>query len=169
LFSSGWHNRKKSSEGNMILRQATDKHIGFTKTQNFSRIGIGILMACIALLAWASPAQAQLTSASVNGTVRDASGAALPGATVVLRSPATNTARTSTSNQTGGYTFIDVDPGVYTIDVSMAGFETVHQNAVPLAVNQTASFDFRMAVGEVTQPSLKPRSPISGRSSRPRP
>ncbi|MBS1800590.1 MAG: TonB-dependent receptor [Acidobacteria bacterium] len=110
-----------------------------------------LMVFCMALAMDVLPVRAQLTSASVNGTVRDASEAALPGAKVVLRSTTTNASRTATTNSSGSYAFVDIDPGSYMIEVSMTGFSTVRQSAVTLAVNQTATFNFRMNVGAVTE------------------
>ena len=103
------------------------------------------------LLAMIPAASAQLTSASVNGTVRDSTDATLAGASVILRSVSTGASRTATTNSAGAYTFVDIDPGVYTLEVSKSGFSTVQQNRVTLAVNQTATFDIRLNVGAAVE------------------
>ena len=74
----------------------------------------------LALLA--GSASAQLSTASINGAVRDPSGAVVPNATVVLRSVDTSVDRTSTSNGSGEYAFLNITPGSYTIEASAAGF-----------------------------------------------
>ncbi len=70
----------------------------------------------------AGTASAQLSTASINGAVRDPSGAVVPNATVVLRSVDTSVDRTSTSNGAGEYAFLNITPGSYTIEASAAGF-----------------------------------------------
>ena len=74
-----------------------------------------------------------------------------PGAAVVLRSTSNGTSRTVTTNSAGSYVFVNMDPGTYTLQVSMNGFSTVQQNAVTLAVNQTATFDFHLNVGAAVE------------------
>ena len=69
------------------------------------------------VLSLAVPASAQ--TASVSGTVVDQTGAATPGATVQLTGP-TNFLTTSGSG--GQYTFRSVTPGMYTLEVRLAGF-----------------------------------------------
>ena len=103
------------------------------------------------VLATIPSASAQLTSASVNGTVRDPTDATLAGASVILRSVSTGASRTATTNSAGNYTFVDIDPGVYTLEVSKNGFSTVRQNGITLAVNQTATFDIRLNLGTAVE------------------
>src|ERR1700728_1249966 len=82
---------------------------------------------------------AQLSSAAVNGTIRDATGAVIAGAKVTLLQISTATARNTESNSVGSYAFIDVAPGDYTLKVAKAGFATARQNSIVLYVNQTAT------------------------------
>jgi hypothetical protein len=63
-------------------------------------IGVGLLLS-------SSSARAQLTSASVNGTVQDSSGAVIEGAQLTLRNASTGTQRETTTNSTGNYAFLD--------------------------------------------------------------
>ena len=93
-------------------------------------------------------ARAQQASASVNGVVSDPSGSAIPGGQVNLTNVNTAVTRSSTTNSDGAYAFINVVPGMYKIDVSAKGFSTATRTAIQLEVNQTASFDFHMKVGE---------------------
>ncbi len=103
------------------------------------------------LLLSSSGANAQLSSASVNGTVRDSSGAVIDGAQLTLRDTSTGTERQTETNPTGNYAFIDITPGTYTLQVAKTGFATAQQNAVVLSVNQTAKFDFTLTVGSQVQ------------------
>lgn len=111
----------------------------------------------VVCLAWAglilsSPwAHAQLASASVNGTVRDPSGAVIPGAAVTLQEVSTGVKRTVQTNSVGNYVFIDVAPGTYTLEVAKSGFSTAQQSAFVLYVNQTATFNFSLTVGKQVQ------------------
>ena len=111
---------------------------------------VALLMVGAALLMTRGAAHAQLSSASVNGNVQDASGALIAGAEVTLRANATGVQRKTVSNSQGNYAFVDIPPGVYTLEVSKAGF-SVAQQAVTLAVNQTAQLNFTLRVGSEVQ------------------
>jgi len=79
--------------------------------------------ALVALLA-AAPAAAQDTG-TVSGTVADASGQVVPGATITLTNEATADARTMTSNERGEFAFRAVPPGSYTVRVELTGFRAI--------------------------------------------
>src|SRR5262245_20565918 len=78
----------------------------------------------------ASSALGQETRGRVQGTVADSSGAVVPGASVVLSNDNTGIAVTRTSKSDGGYLFDYVDPGSYTVTVTLAGFNTAVQKNV---------------------------------------
>jgi len=90
-------------------------------------------------------------NASVNGVVKDPSGAAIPNAQVVLTNVNTAVARTTTTNNDGAYDFPSVVPGDYTMRASATGFASVSQPAITLEVSQTATLDFELKVGTTTQ------------------
>jgi hypothetical protein len=64
------------------------------------------------------PAFAQLSTASLNGVVRDSTGAVVPKASVILRNSDTGIERNNVTNDSGTYVFSDVNPGRYTLKVS---------------------------------------------------
>lgn len=103
------------------------------------------------LLLGSSPLRAQVSSASVNGTVRDTTGAVVPGAELTLRETSTRVTRTTFTNTAGDYVIIGINPGTYTLEIKKAGFQTTQGSPFPLNVNQTATFAFTLAVGSVTQ------------------
>src|SRR5262245_54230809 len=98
-----------------------------------------------------SAAHAQLSTGSVNGTVRDASGSVVPGTTIVLRNTDTSVERTTSSNVSGNYVFLNITPGNYTLEAKNAGFNTAKTEAFTLAVNQTVTLDFNLSVGTIEQ------------------
>src|SRR5947209_7162865 len=76
-----------------------------------------------AILMLLSPScRAQVSSASVNGVVRDPQGAVIPGATIVLQSVETSVEHSSVSNSAGNYVILNITPGRYTIRASAQGF-----------------------------------------------
>ena len=101
----------------------------------------------IAALLSATAACAQAGRGGVSGTVTDASGAVVPGASVRLLNTATGVAQTATTNSAGLYSFISLDPGKYSVTVTMQGFQTVAQQNVPVSVDQVSTVNVALAVG----------------------
>ena len=99
----------------------------------------------------ATPVRAQLSTASVNGTVRDSSGSTIPDATVVLRNVNTAVERTTASNTAGNFYVLNIPPGKYTLTASKTGFATSELAPFDLVVNQTATVDFTLKVGAVQE------------------
>ena len=95
--------------------------------------------------------QAQLSAASLNGVVRDPQGAVIDKATVLLRNADTGFERTTSTNDSGAYVVLDLNPGRYTLKVSVPGFSTKEVSAFQLAVNQTATIDVSLAVGAASE------------------
>jgi hypothetical protein len=100
------------------------------------------------------PALGQLSSAFVNGIVRDPSGAVIPNATVVLRNVQTEVEFTATSNGSGLYTFLNIVPGQYALKAMATGFSTVEVPSFTLTVSQIATIDFHLQLGTVTSQVL---------------
>jgi outer membrane receptor protein involved in Fe transport len=113
----------------------------------FLRFALGVVFACLASF---PTAQAQAT-ATINGTVRDSTGAVIPGVAVVLHGEDTNLDRTTTTNGVGLYLFPQVQPGNYSIKVSKNGFRTEVKTNLSLNVNQTATLDLTMRAGSATE------------------
>src|SRR5687768_14318430 len=89
-------------------------------------------------------AVAQSTRGSLAGTVRDAQGAAVPGATVELTSPRRNDTQVTTANESGDFTFLNLLPDNYNLKVTMDSFKTVEQSNVVLNAAD------RLSVGVIT-------------------
>src|SRR5438874_4639846 len=103
-----------------------------------NRVTLILAAILIMLLPAARPAAAQDTGI-VTGTVVDASGQVLPGATVALLNEATTNFRTLTSNERGDFTFRAVPPGRYTVTIELSGFRKFEQrNNVVNASSQLA-------------------------------
>src|SRR5438477_7186812 len=95
--------------------------------------------------------QAQIATASLNGTVSDPSGAVIPGATVNLKNVATNGERTTNTNSAGQYVLVNISPGRYTLTVHKDGFSTVAHPEFTLQVNQSSTLDFSLHVGSAVE------------------
>ncbi|MCI0623485.1 MAG: carboxypeptidase regulatory-like domain-containing protein [Acidobacteria bacterium] len=113
--------------------------------------GIVTLLWVSVLLVPSNTTLAQTSTASINGTVRDASGSIIPNAEVVLTNTQTNVERKAPTNDVGVYVFLNIIPGEYRLQASKTGFKTSKQSAFTLVVNQTATFDVTLEVGEISQ------------------
>src|SRR5688500_8715055 len=97
------------------------------------------------------PASA-LAQASIAGSTRDSSGAALPGVTVEASSPALiEKVRTATTDARGLFRIVNLPPGVYTVTFALPGFNQVKRDGVELTGSFTAQIDADMAVGGITE------------------
>src|SRR5277367_2077409 len=105
----------------------------------------------VLLLVLAGTASAQVSTASVNGVIRDPKGSVIPGANIVLASVDTSVQHTSVSNGSGDYVFLNITPGSYPISASAQGFNPQKVAEFVLAVSQIATFDFNLTVGTQTQ------------------
>jgi hypothetical protein len=99
----------------------------------------------IAALAWSQSSY----TAAVRGTVTDSSGAAVPGAKVVLTETDRGVAHPATTDGAGRYVITALPPGGYTLTVEGAGFKKHSQTNIPLAVQQQATFDIALQVGDI--------------------
>ena len=77
------------------------------------------------LLFSCAPLSAQVERAAIVGIVTDKSGAAMPGVTVQVTNEATNTSSLLVSDESGGYTAVNLIPGAYKIAASRSGFRPV--------------------------------------------
>jgi hypothetical protein len=94
---------------------------------------------------------AQIDAGRVTGTVRDQSGALVPGATVTLTNEDTNVIATVPTTSRGTYVFDVVRVGRYSIQVEHAGFERFVTNDIDVHVQQDANIDATLTLGQVAQ------------------
>ncbi|MGB6831670.1 MAG: carboxypeptidase-like regulatory domain-containing protein, partial [Terracidiphilus sp.] len=91
-------------------------------------------------------------SASLTGTVADASGAVVPGAKITLANKSANLSYQAVSNATGSYTISNIAPGPgYTETISHPGFQTTVLTGLYLNVGATRSQNVNLAIGTVSQ------------------
>src|SRR5215468_4176217 len=113
-----------------------------------SQIVAGLLLVVIA---FTSAAAAQTATGSANGSVTDQSGAVIPGASIKLTNEATGVETVAITNETGYYVFVGVQPGTYTLRVTMAGFRSLEARGLQVGVNQTVTQNFSVEVGGVSE------------------
>ena len=95
--------------------------------------------------------RAQELYGSVVGTVRDSSGALIPGATVAVVNRDTNLVLAAVSNDIGAYTVTNVLPGTYDVKVTLQGFKEFVKQQVPVTAGGISRVDARLEVGALTE------------------
>ncbi|MCX6624505.1 MAG: carboxypeptidase regulatory-like domain-containing protein [Acidobacteria bacterium] len=112
---------------------------------------VALLVFTCALAPFLNSAFAQVSSATISGTIRDATGAVVPEANMMLKNIATGVERKTASNGAGAYVLVSIPPGAYTLEASKAGFAKTTIDQFTLQVNQEATFDFNLQVSAVEQ------------------
>ncbi len=108
--------------------------------------------AVVVLVALLGIPAAAFAQASIVGTVRDASGAVLPGVSVEASSPALiEKTRTVITSSAGQYAIEDLRPGTYVVTFTLSGFSVVKREGVVLAGSFVATVNIDMRVGGVTE------------------
>jgi len=111
-----------------------------------------LVLVCLAIFLAAPLAQAQVTTGSITGTVTDASGAVLPGATVTLSGERLiGGPQTQVSGTDGTYRFDRLVPGSYHVKFELQGFRTVERPDVRISAAFVASINAKMEVGNVAE------------------
>ena len=123
------------------------------------RLRLFVIGACV-LLGSSSLALGQQRG-SMTGRVIDASGLALPGATVTIADQNTGFTRTVATAETGGYSIPNLEPATYVITVEMSGFAALKQTDVVLTAGIALTQEFKMQVaGLQEQVTVTGESPL---------
>jgi hypothetical protein len=125
----------------VVKKQRTQDVAGLAKLLCF--------LAAIFLLCSQCPAQ--IATAELEGNILDASGAAVPNATVTATNVGTAIAHKTVSGKNGEYVLTDLPPGDYTLTVEAPGFRKLEQTGVSLQVNQQARLDLPLQVGQAAE------------------
>ncbi|MGB7846142.1 MAG: carboxypeptidase regulatory-like domain-containing protein [Candidatus Acidiferrum sp.] len=130
--------------------------------RNSSRRWICPLL-CIIALALAIPfaAQAQVVTANVRGTVKDAQKASIAGAEVTISNEGTRYSRTQQTSADGEYVFTDLPLGIYEVHVSHTGFKASTQTGIELHANDSLSVNIELEIGAISETITVEASPIA--------
>jgi hypothetical protein len=109
-----------------------------------------LLLPLTFLLSVSSIALAQSTG-SLQGTVRDQSGASVSGASVLIKSISTGLIRTSVTDNSGTYAASSLPPGIFEVTVASPGFAEQHRTEVIVTVNRDVLVNFQLAVAGTNQ------------------
>lgn len=116
------------------------------------RTGFAALAAASLWLAAPAATHAQTSSSAIVGSVRDNSGAAIPGATVTVSSPALiERQKTVVTDADGSYNVVDLRPGTYAATFTLSGFQTVRKEGIVLSSSFTATVDTVLQVGRLEE------------------
>jgi hypothetical protein len=112
-----------------------------------------LALPCLLLIFFLLPPHiiAQSTFGSFVGTVKDSSGALVPGATVTLTNAGTGAERTVTTDQHGDYSFLNLNPGKYQVTVMAAGFEKTDFSDLDLQSRETKRVDAILKLGAASE------------------
>src|SRR5688572_17306385 len=106
---------------------------------------VGLFMSLVACPAWAQG------TAEISGTVRDQSGAVLPGVEITVTQTDTGITRTTITNETGSYVLPNLPVGPYRLEAGLPGFRTYAQTGIILQVNSSPVINPVLEVGQITE------------------
>jgi hypothetical protein len=110
-----------------------------------------LLLSVVLILTSSLCLYGQSTYGTVDGSVTDPSGAALPGAKVTLTNTGTQEKHTQTTGGEGSYQFVNVIPGDYRLDIEKSGFKHFGRTNVTVQVQQDTHIDAALTVGQVSE------------------
>lgn len=109
------------------------------------------LFSALLILLFGCLATAQVDTGSILGTVRDESGAVVPGSRVTLIDQGTGLVLSTTTNASGIYNFTPIKIGTYKVTASKAGFKNISQSNIVVNVQAQVKVDLTLSPGMVTQ------------------
>jgi len=104
-----------------------------------------------AALLCALSAFSQQVTGTVTGTVTDTSGAAIAGVEVRISNTQTGLSRSAKSEEDGGFRFLLLQPGIYSLDATQAGFKAVRRDGIVVEADRSLAVPLRLEVGAVTE------------------
>ncbi|HEY7391491.1 MAG TPA: TonB-dependent receptor, partial [Bryobacteraceae bacterium] len=110
-----------------------------------------IIATLMAVFLTCAAAWGQGSTAQINGTVRDTTGSAIPGAGVKVTQTATGLVRTATSEADGSYVLPNLPIGPYLLEVTKDGFTKYVQSGIVLQVDSNPTIDAALKVGSITE------------------
>ena len=119
-----------------------------------------LLLSCLTV-------QAQSAStAQLNGSVKDQSGAALPGVTVTATQTATGLVRTAVTDDSGSYVLQNLPVGPYRFEATLQGFRTYAQTGIVLEVGANPTLAVTLELGQLEETvSVQLNTPVSALNS----
>lgn len=112
---------------------------------------LGICLLVILAIGPQLRAQTQMTTGTIQGTVSDANGGAVPGANVEIKNLENNLSKTLTTDDGGRFVALALPPGRYSVTVSKQGFATAVAESLDLTIGQALNLPVTMKVSQVEE------------------
>src|SRR5215831_2516185 len=109
-----------------------------------------LVLAFLLVVSHASGVFGQGFQGGLRGSVKDAGGV-IPGVEVTLTNEQTNIKRSVVTNESGEYSFANVDPGTYAVKATLQGYKTVDRTGIRIGTQQFFTLDLTMEVGAITE------------------
>ena len=130
---------------------------------------VGIALAFLMVVGVASPPHLfaqSTTEGAIGGVVTDQTKGVIPGATVTAKNLANNTTGTTTTDASGHFTVIRLNPGTYSVEVSLSGFAPYSQSGVIVEVGRVTNLEIAIGVaGQSESVSVVAQAPVINRES----
>src|SRR5262245_18894066 len=107
--------------------------------------------ALVVFLCWGCILGAQIQQASIEGTVADSSGLAVPGVLIEVQDAATSQMRSVVTDSAGTFRLTNIPPGTYVLRAGLSGFATYEQRELSLTVAQLARVHIELTPASVAE------------------
>jgi len=128
--------------------------------KSFPVLGIVVLLLLVFTVICAVPASADNLYASIRGTVTDPTGAVVPGVKLTAKNVNTGLVYTLTSNKDGGFSFLQLPIGDYTVRAEQTGFQTFQTSSIRLDLNEVYDLAVKLEVGTLAQVVTVEANPV---------
>jgi len=116
-----------------------------------SRRVFALMVALLALAVGTARAQSQAANGTIEGTIKDSSGAMLPGVTVTVHNTDTGSERVVVTDANGLYRAPLLPLGAYKVSAELSGFKKYEKTAIPLTAGSSAVINMSLEVGGVSE------------------
>src|SRR5918992_1269943 len=130
----------------VVTGPSVSARLRFFVLKSWMAIALAATISCLPI-----PAVAQALYGSLTGTIADASGAAVPGATVTIKNEDTGLELTATTDATGNYTIRNITGGTYTLKASLQGFKEFVQTGIPITAGGIVRINGRLEIGALSE------------------
>src|SRR5438128_12271623 len=135
-----------------MVSTSTNRNVSMARaTRCHASKGLWVIALCFSLLMAGRLAMSQLPTATILGTVKDPTGAVIPGTSITAKSVETGLTRTGVSAEDGSYRLSALPVGSYEVRVELPGFRTEVRSGLTLTVSQEAVLNFALQPGTIDQ------------------
>src|SRR3972149_10956560 len=136
---------------NLLLPSEAVLALPVMKEGLLMRYGWKVVLGFVTVVALSAPVFAQRTTGGITGTVKDGTGAVLPGVSVDLTGEYVMGTQTSITNENGVYRFLNLSPGTYNLAFTITGFAPFNRNELVVAVGMTTEENVTLNLSSVAE------------------